>query len=149
MITDFETLQNEIDSLMITCKKELIIFSSTKILCNILSKNNVVYYFPSLLKSGVKIKILIDNADELLIKQITAINDTNRTNTIQLMHSNKISEFNEAVMIRDDKYMLQIKYGINDQLSALFSSEEYNILVQEILFEKHWNEVKSLTSIIR
>lgn len=149
MITDFETLQNEIDSLMITCKKELIIFSSTKILCNILSKNDVVYYFPSLLKSGVKIKILIDNADELLIKQITAINDTNRTNTIQLMHSNKISEFNEAVMIRDDKYMLQIKYGINDQLSALFSSEEYNILVQEILFEKHWNEVKSLTSIIR
>lgn len=84
-----------------------------------------------------------------MIKQITAINDTNRTNTIQLMHSNKISEFNEAVMIRDDKYMLQIKYGINDQLSALFSSEEYNILVQEILFEKHWNEVKSLTSIIR
>jgi len=149
MITDFETLQNEIDSLMITCKKELIIFSSTKILCNILSKNDVVKYFPSLLKSGVKIKILIDNADELLIKQITAINDTNLTNTIQLMHSNKISEFNEAVLIRDDKYMLQIKYGINDQLLALFSSEEYNILVQEILFEKHWNEVKSLTSIIR
>ncbi len=143
-IRDFDLLQNEIDSLIITCKKELIIFSSTKILCNILGKNDFVNYFPSLLKSGVKIKILIDNEDNLLLKQINAINDTNRFNTIQLMHSNKMNEFSEAVIISDDKYMLQTKYDVNNQLLAFFSSEEYNILLQEILFEKHWNEVKSL-----
>ncbi len=67
MITDFDLLQNEIDSLIITCKRKLIIFSSsTKVLCNILSKNDFVNYFPSLLKSGVKIKILIVNEDNLL-----------------------------------------------------------------------------------
>jgi hypothetical protein len=144
MITDFDLLQNEIDSLIITCKTKLIIFSSTKILCNILSKNDFVNYFPSLLRSGVKIKILIDNEDNVLLKQISTINDTNRLNKIQLIHSNKMVEFSECVIISDDKYMLQIKYDMNNQLVAFFSTEEYSTLLQEILFEKHWNEVKSL-----
>jgi hypothetical protein len=144
MITDFDLLQNEIDSLIITCKTKLIIFSSTKILCNILSKNYFVNYFPSLLRSSVKIKILIDNEDNVLLKQISTINDTNRLNKIQLIHSNKMVEFSECVIISDDKYMLQIKYDMNNQLVAFFSTEEYSTLLQEILFEKHWNEVKSL-----
>ena len=147
IITDFDTLLNEIDTLTITCKKELIIFSSTKILCNILSKNNFVNYFPPLLKNDVKIKILVDNTDSILIKLITAINYTNRTNPIQLMYSNKISEFNELVIISDDKYMLQVTRDVNNQILAFFSREEYNILVQGIIFEKHWNDIKSLAAV--
>lgn len=147
IITDYDIILNEIDTLTITCKKELIIFSSTKILCNILSKNNFVNHFPPLLKNDVKIKILIDNADKYLIKLITVINDTNCTNPIQIMYSNKISELNELVIISDDKYMLQVTYDINNQLLAFFSREEYNIRVQGILFEKHWNEIKSLSAV--
>jgi hypothetical protein len=108
------------------------------------SKNDFVNYFPSLLRSGVKIKILIDNEDNVLLKQISTINDTNRLNKIQLIHSNKMVEFSECVIISDDKYMLQIKYDMNNQLVAFFSTEENSTLLQEILFEKHWNEVKSL-----
>ena len=147
IITDFDTLLNEIDTLTITCKKELIIFSSTKILCNILSKNNFINYFPPLLKNDVKIKILVDNTDSILIKLITAINYTNRTNPIQLMYSNKISEFNELVIISDDQYMLQVTRDVNNQILAFFSREEYNILVQGIIFEKHWNDIKSLAAV--
>ena len=147
IITDHDILLNEIDTLTITCKKELIIFSSTKILCTILNKNNFLNYFPPLLENGVKIKILVDNTDSHLIKLITAINHTNRTNPIHLMYSNKISEFNELVIISDDKYMLQVSRDVNNQLLAFFSQEEYNILVQEIIFEKHWNDVKSLAAV--
>ena len=147
IITDYDTLLNEIDTLTITCKKELIIFSSTNILCTVLSKNNFVNYFSPLLKNCVKIKILVDNTDSILIKLITAINYTNRFNPIHLMYSNKISEFNELVIISDDKYMLQVSRDANNQLLAFFSREEYNILVQEIIFEKHWNDVKSLAAV--
>jgi hypothetical protein len=146
-IRDFELLLNEIDSLIITCKKKLIIFSSTKVLCNILSKTDFVSYFPSLLKSGVKIKILIDNEDNILLKQINAINDTNRLNKVHLIHSSEMIELSECVIISDDKYMLQTKFDMNNQLHASFSAEGHNIILQEILFEKHWNEVKSLNTV--
>ena len=147
MIVDLDALQNEIDSLIITCKRKLIIFSATKILCNILSRNDFVNYFPSLLRSDVKIKLLIDNEDSTLLNQINIINDTSRLNKIQLSHSNKMIEFRECVIISDDKYMLQLKYDINNQLIAFISTEKYNILLQDILFEKHWNEVKSLNTL--
>jgi hypothetical protein len=62
------------------------------------------------------------------------------------MYSNKISEFNELV-ISDDKYMLQVSRDVNNQLFAIFSREEYSILVQEIIVEKHWNDVKSLAAV--
>ncbi|CAN5574987.1 hypothetical protein BH23THE1_BH23THE1_35580 [soil metagenome] len=127
----------------------MIIFSSSKILRNILGRNDFINHFHSLLRSGVKIKILIDNEDNILLKQINTINDTNRLNTIQLNHSNKMIEFSECVIISDDKYILQSMYDRNNQLVAFFSTEKYNILLQEILFEKHWNEVESLASITR
>lgn len=143
-ITDFELLQDKFDSIIITCKKKLIIFSSTKVLCNILSKNNFVNYFMSLLKNGVKIKILIDKKDSILQNHISAINDTSHQNKIQLMHTNKMIDFKEGAIIADDKHLLQIKYNVNNQLVGFYSLEEHDILLQEILFEKHWNDVKSL-----
>jgi hypothetical protein len=43
--------------------------------------------------------------------------------------------------------MLQVSRDVNNQLLAFFSREEYNILVQGIMFEKHWNDVKSLAAV--
>jgi hypothetical protein len=39
---------------------------------------------------------------------------------------------------------MQIKHDAILNLSALISNEEHNILLQSILFEKYWNEIKSL-----
>jgi len=146
-ITDFELLQDKIDSLIRACKSKLIIFSSAKILCNILSKNDLEDYFPSLLKKGVRIKILIDREDSILIKNVSSINDTNHHNKIQLMYTNKMIAINEGMIMSDDKNLVQAKYDSNNQLIAYFSIDKSNILLQEILFEKHWNEVKSLNII--
>lgn len=144
IIKDCDLLQDEIDSLILTCKRELIIFSPTKVLSSIPGNNDFVNYFPSLLKIGVKIKILVDKEDEDLIKQINEINDTYKYNSIILMHLNKMNEFSEGIIISDGKYMLQSKFDANNQLVIYFSSEKYNILLQEVLFEKHWNEVECL-----
>ncbi|WP_148686046.1 hypothetical protein [Candidatus Nitrosocosmicus hydrocola] len=146
-ITDFELLQSKIDSLIIGCKSKLIIFSSAKILCNILSKNDFEDYFPLLLRKGVIIKILIDREDSILIKYVSSINATNHYNKIQLTYSNKMIEFNESMIMSDDKNLLQAKYDSNNQLIAYFSTDKSNVLLQEILFEKHWNEVNSLNII--
>jgi len=40
--------------------------------------------------------------------------------------------------------MLQVKSNNTPDLVASLSNKEYNIAVQEILFEKYWNEIKSL-----
>ncbi len=146
-ITDFELLQSKIDSLIIGCKSKFIIFSSAKILCNILSKSDFEDYFPLLLRKGVKIKILIDREDSILIKYVSSINATNHYNKIQLTYSNKMIELNESMIMSDDKNLLQAKYDSNNQLIAFFSTDKSNVLLQEILFEKHWNEVNSLNII--
>ena len=41
----------------------------------------------------------------------------------------------------------QIKYNQNGKLEALYSNEKHQIFVQEILFEKFWNEVESLSDV--
>ena len=48
-------------------------------------------------------------------------------------------------MISDDKNVLQIKFNEVNNLEATVSNEEHTVLVQAILFEKYWNEIKSLT----
>ena len=120
-ITDPELLQDKIDSLIIGCKKKLIIFSSAKILCNILSKHNFEEYFPSLLRKEVIIKIRIDRVNSILVKYVNSINDTNHHNKIQLMHSIKLIEFNESMITSDDKNLLQAKYDTNNRLTAFLT----------------------------
>ena len=41
----------------------------------------------------------------------------------------------------------QIKYNQNGMLEALYSNKKHQIFVQEILFEKFWNEVESLSDV--
>jgi hypothetical protein len=140
----YEDIQKEIESLTLTCKKELIIFSSTKILIRILTKDKIIENFRMLLDRGVKIKMLTDDIDEYLIANITQINKTNESNQIQVGYSNKLGNLSELVKLSDEKYSLQIRFDKQDKLVASFSNEEHSILVQELMFEKHWNEMKSL-----
>ena len=63
---------------------------------------------------------------------------------MQFGYSNKLGEFNEFIMLSDTRYILQIKYNQQNEIVASFSNEEHNVTIQEILFEKYWNEVKSL-----
>jgi hypothetical protein len=144
ILTNPKEIQNEINSLIEQCGKELLIFSSFKLIYTILNKNDFVNKFKSLLRKGITIKILTDDIDEYLMSHIAQINGTNKDNPMQFGYSNKLGEFNEFIMLSDNKYVLQIKYDQQNEIVASFSNEKHNVLIQEILFEKYWNEVNSL-----
>ena len=100
-----------------------------------------------MLRRGITIKILTDDIDEHLMSHIAQINGTNKDNQMQFGYSNKLGEFNEFIMLSDNRYVLQIKYDQQNEIVASFSNEEHSVTIQEILFEKYWNEVNSLTVI--
>jgi hypothetical protein len=47
-------------------------------------------------------------------------------------------------MIFDDKNLLRVNYNQDNLLIAVFSNQEHAVLVQQLMFEKYWNEAKSL-----
>ncbi|TVP41390.1 hypothetical protein [Candidatus Nitrosocosmicus arcticus] len=143
-ITEYDNILSEIESLVLTCKKELIFFSSNRILCSTLNMSKFMNYFPLLIKKHVMIKILTDNVDEYLIKEITEFNKSNPANAIQFGYTDKLGDLDEMTIISDNKYLLHIQSGHDNKLIATFSNEGHNVLVQQIMFEKHWNEVMSL-----
>jgi hypothetical protein len=147
ILTNHKEIYNEINSLIEQCSKELLIFSSFKLIYTILNENNFVHIFDSLLRRGITIKILTDDIDEHLMSHIAQINGTNKDNQMQFGYSNKLGGFNEFIMLSDNRYVLQIKYDQQNEIVASFSNEEHSVTIQEILFEKYWNEVNSLTVI--
>jgi hypothetical protein len=78
------------------------------------------------------------------MSHIAQINGISANNQLQFGYSNKLGAFNEFIMLSDNKYVLQIKYDQQNEIVGSFSNEEHNVIIQEILFEKYWNEVKSL-----
>jgi hypothetical protein len=144
--TGMDQIQSEIKSLIFLCKSELIIFSSINILNNIQNNSNLINHCPELLERGIVIKILTDHADKHFIDRIDAINNKSPSKPIQLKYSNNIGNLKEMVMIFDNRHLLIIQYNRQKKLVASFSNEDYTVLIQEILFEKHWNEVESLSS---
>ena len=143
-MSDFENIQGEIESLLLTCKKDLTIFSSNKILCYLLNKGRFLYYLPTILQKEASIKILMDKVDEYLTRQIASINASAQVKPIQIGYTNKIAEINEMVMIFDSKHVLHVNYDSNNKLVATYSNEEHKVLIQELMFEKYWNEVKNM-----
>ncbi|WP_458744663.1 hypothetical protein [Candidatus Nitrosocosmicus sp. T] len=144
-ITGFENIQKEIEALTLTCKRDLTIFSSNSILCLLLNKYNFHTLLPSILQRGISIKILTVNVDKYLIKQIASINDSLPSiKPIQIGFTNKIGALNEMIIIFDDKHLLRLNCNQDNLLVATFSNEEHTVLVQQLMFEKYWNEVKSL-----
>lgn len=143
-ITDYENIEKEVESLILTCKKDLTIFSSNKILCHLLNRRNFLNYLPTIIQKEASLKILIEDVDEYLAKQISSMNESARINPIQLGYTSKIGEINEMVMIFDNKHLLHVNYDSDNELVATYSNEEHKVLIQELMFEKYWNEVKSL-----
>lgn len=48
-------------------------------------------------------------------------------------------------VLTDGKYVLQINDDHNGEIFALLSNEINTVLVQEVLFEKYWNEINTLS----
>jgi hypothetical protein len=148
IITNPDEIDNEIKCLVEQSRKELLIFSSAKILNRVLQNNDVNFLncLSYLIKNDTSIKFLIDAVDERLIKVIDSINKTTKTNKIHLEFMNRlVGNFDEMVVLSDNKHMIQIKYTQHGQLEATCSEERHQIFVQEIMFEKYWNEFQSLS----
>lgn len=143
-ISDLENIQGVVESLLLTCKRDLTIFSSNKILCYLMNKVKYLDYLPTILRKDMSIKILIEDIDVYFARQIDFINKSAQVKPIQIGYTNKIGEINEMVMIIDNKHFLHVNYDPNNKLVATYSNEEHKVLIQELMFEKQWNEVKSL-----
>ena len=151
-ITNYDEIRDEIYYLIEQSRKELLIFSSTKMMRDIMTNRTNFYgYFLLLSSRGISIKILVDSFDESLMNAVDLSNNKSKNNNnnrpILLGYTNKLGNFNEMVIMSDSKYLFQIKYNQNGKLEALYSNEKHQIFVQEILFEKFWNEVESLSDV--
>jgi hypothetical protein len=143
VIIDQNEIRSEINSLVSQVANELIIFSSFEILHRIF-ETAILPSIPSLLDRGIKIKILVDNTSEYFQIKINSVTKEKKNNPIQIGYLNKLGRFNEMLLISDSKYVLQVRYDNDNKMIASFTNEKHKVQVQEIVFEKHWNEVKSL-----
>jgi hypothetical protein len=151
VITNPDEIEREIIFLMEQSRKELLVFSSVKVLNQTLAKGNIAFLttLTHLLKKDVRIKFLLDYFDERWIKAIDSVNKATKNNHIQLAFvKGLVGKFDETVIISDNKYMFQIKPTKNiGRLEGTYSEEKHQIFVQEIMFEKYWNEVQSLSNV--
>ncbi len=92
----------------------------------------------------MSIRILTDSIDGQQLSHVAALNNTNKNKHIQIGYTNKLGSINEAVILSDGKIVIQIKHGYGNELVASLSNVEHSIFLQEILFEKYFNEIKSL-----
>ncbi len=143
IITDQNDIKDEISSLVSQVANELIIFSSFEILHSIF-EIAILPALNSLLDRGIKIKILVDNTWDYFQIKINSITKKKVNNPIQIGYLNKLGRFDEMILISDGKYVLQVRYNQDNRMIASFTNEKYKVQVQEMMFEKHWNEVKSL-----
>ncbi|WP_415310614.1 hypothetical protein [Candidatus Nitrosocosmicus sp. FF01] len=143
IITDQNEIRSEIDSLVNQVANELIIFSSFEILHNIF-ETDILPYVKSLLDRGISIKILVDSTSEYFQIKMNSVIEERESKRIQMGYWNNLGRFDEMILISDSKYVLQVRYDNDNKMIASFTNEEHKVQVQEIIFEKHWNEVKSL-----
>ena len=143
-ISNYNELINEVIFLIGQTRRELLIFTSTKMLTRYTDNDNFMSKLSIGLKRGITIKLLTDDTSEHFLKQIAELGIASKYNQINFGYSNKLGDIHEMVIIADSTIMLRIKDDIIHDTSALLSSEEQSVLVQEILFEKYWNEIQSL-----
>lgn len=143
----FDEIQTEINILMEQCKRELIIFSSINILIYFIRSDSFWRYCSLLLDRNTSIKILTDGYNSELLSQIQNLNKGFKNNIIEIEYSTKLGNINECMIISDGKYLLKINLDRPNHFIAFLSSEKNHVLVQEILFEKFWNEMENLTLI--
>jgi hypothetical protein len=150
-LTNYQDIQNEVNSLIEQARKKLIIFAHTGMLKRIIKNSDFSKNILKLLKKEVLVKILIDDIDGEIIKIIESINKYNKENAIDFAYTNRLGDIKEFSIINDRNLMLQVKLEDNiprstlDNMVAVISNKEHKIAVQEILFEKYWNEVRYLS----
>lgn len=100
-----------------------------------------------LYRKGVLIKLLTDGYNRSLIYQLNKITNEAHRKThdhFQIGYSTKLGNIDEFVLITDNKEALELTYAALNQYKISFLNDKNHVLVQEILFEKYWNEVNSL-----
>lgn len=147
IFTDQNDIRLEIISLVSQVANELIIFSSFEILHSLFD-TTILPSIKSLVDGGIKIKILVDKTYNYFQVKINSITEERTNDSIQIGYLNKLGRFNEMILIRDSKYVLQVRYDKDNRMIASFTNEKHKVQVQEIMFEKHWNEIKSLDKVI-
>lgn len=105
---------------------------------------NNVSKIQSAQKRGVLVKILTDETDEIFLKQISELNRQTEEYPIRYGFGKSLCCFNEMVVMTDGRQVLQTKHQRDGKIFAISSNEEHVVLVQEVLFEKYWNEIQSL-----
>ncbi|VFJ13669.1 hypothetical protein [Candidatus Nitrosocosmicus franklandus] len=144
MINNIYEFKDELNFIIDQSRKELLIFSSLSSLNQLFINRHNIAKIKSAQKRGVSIKILTDETDEIFSKQISELNQTNEDNPIRYGHGKSLCCFNEMVVLADGKQVLQTKNQQDGKIFALSSNEEHMVLVQDVLFEKYWNEIQSL-----
>lgn len=142
-----DEIQIAINTLMDNCKKKFIIFSSMNLLVDLTYIVALWQKYIKLEKRNVSIKILTDGSTSELRNETNKLKKTSQTNLIQIEYSSKLGSINECVIISDGKSLLKINndYNQSENFTGMLIYDPDQILIQEILFEKHWNEIENLT----
>lgn len=96
------------------------------------------------MKRQGKIRILTNGLDNDFISKFNFINNLNLGDKIEYKESIQLNGLDELVVLCDSKLVIRVYAVDPSNQTAYLSTEESAIAVQEILFEKYWNEVKSL-----
>ena len=143
-LTNPEDIKREINDVIQQCRKELLIMSSTKLLNHLHLSNDFLLQISDLLKRGVCVRVLSNVLDTDIKTKFSFVNSLGLKSRIEYEVSNQLDRFNESILIADGKSMLRSIFDPSNNLVAHISTNESSILVEEILFEKNWNEIKSL-----
>lgn len=144
MINNMYEFKDELDYTIEQSRKELLIFSSLRSLRQLFINRQNIGKIQGAQKRGVSVKILTDETDNTFSRQISELNQTNEDNPIKYGFGKSLCCFNEMVVLTDGKHVLQTKHQQDGKIFALSSNEEHTVLVQDVLFEKYWNEIQSL-----
>ena len=144
ILTNPEDIKREINNVIDQSRKELLIISSAKLLNHMLLSSDFVIQISSLLKRGVNIRVLSNSIDTDIKTNFNFVNSLDLHSRIEYGVSNQLERFNESILIADSRLMLRSILEPSNEIVAHMSTEKSPVLVQEILFEKYWNEMQSL-----
>jgi hypothetical protein len=147
ILVNFTDARTEIMTFLDHSKRELLILSSIKMLDYFADDDLFWLKLSVLYRKGVLIKLLTDGYNRSLIYQLNKITNDAPGKThdhFQIGYSTKLGNIDEFVLITDNKEALELTYADLNQYRISFLNDKNHVLVQEILFEKYWNEVNSL-----
>lgn len=147
-MTNQDEIYTEISTTLDQTRKELLIISSSTILDTVTNYREFLNNCIKLSDKKAALRILVDSDNYNFMDKFQLVHDElDNADLLDIGFTEKLGKCNEMAMIPDSKYVIQIKYnGSDSKLIASFTNKEHQVLVQEILFEKYWNEVNSLAT---